>query len=153
MFAFNLALSIFISHCLFQFVTSLPTLTPTLSAAPASFTYNNNAFLLNGKPYQIIGGQMDPHRIPPEYWRDRLSKARAMGLNTIFSYVFWNLLEPAQGTWTSSEAAHDIATFFRIAQEEGLHVVLRPGPYICGERDWGGFPSWLANIPGMVVRS
>lgn len=96
---------------------------------------------------------MDPQRIPSEYWRDRLSRARAMGLNTIFSYVFWNLLEPIQGTWTSSEAANDIATYFRIAQEEGLHVVLRPGPYICGEREWGGFPAWLAEIPGMVVRS
>lgn len=96
---------------------------------------------------------MDPQRIPPEYWRDRLSRARAMGLNTVFSYVFWNLLEPVQGTWTSSEPANDIATYFRIAQEEGLRVVLRPGPYICGEREWGGFPAWLAEIPGLVVRS
>ena len=95
---------------------------------------------------------MDPQRIPPEYWRDRLSKARAMGLNTIFSYVFWNLLEPQQGHWESSNPANNIAKFFRIAQEEGLHVVLRPGPYICGEREWGGFPSWLTQTPGLIVR-
>ncbi|KAF2095337.1 putative beta-calactosidase [Rhizodiscina lignyota] len=134
-----------------QFVLSSPT--STQSASSPSFTYNSKTFLLNGSPYQIIGGQMDPQRIPPQYWRDRLTKARAMGLNTIFSYVFWNLLEPVQGTWTSAEPANDIAEYFRIAQEVGLHVVLRPGPYICGEREWGGFPAWLADVPGMVVRS
>ncbi|KAF2265554.1 putative beta-calactosidase, partial [Lojkania enalia] len=95
---------------------------------------------------------MDPQRIPWMYWRDRLKKARAMGLNTIFSYVFWNLLEPTEGMWLN-EGDNDIASFFRIAQEEGLNIVLRPGPYICGERDWGGFPTWLSTVPGMVVRS
>ncbi|CAG8960583.1 hypothetical protein HYFRA_00013406 [Hymenoscyphus fraxineus] len=99
----------------------------------------------------IIGGQMDPQRIPPRYWRDRLKKARAMGLNTIFSYVFWNMLEPQQGNWVNT-GENDIAEFFRIAEEEQLKIVLRPGPYICGERDWGGFPAWLANVPGLVVR-
>lgn len=94
---------------------------------------------------------MDPQRIPTAYWRDRLAKARAMGLNTIFSYVYWNLLEPSPGEWRndrdqgSSEGiagiSNDIAAFFRIAQEEGLNVILRPGPYICGEREWGGFPA------------
>ncbi|PSN65092.1 family 35 glycoside hydrolase [Corynespora cassiicola Philippines] len=95
---------------------------------------------------------MDPQRIPPEYWRDRLRKARAMGLNTIFPYVFWNMLEPVRGMWNNT-GENDIAKFFRIAQEEDLNIVLRPGPYICGEREWGGFPAWLANIPGMLVRA
>jgi hypothetical protein len=147
----NVTLYLFFSCYLFRLGLSSPN--RALSAKSKSFTYNRTAFLLNGKPFQIIGGQMDPQRIPPEYWRDRLSKARAMGLNTIFCYVFWNLLEPVQGTWTSSQPANDIATYFRIAQEEGLYVVLRPGPYVCGERDWGGFPSWLANVPGMTVRT
>lgn len=122
-----------------KFTTATPSL--TISAAPAAFTYNATSFLLNGEPYIIIGGQMDPQRIPYQYWRDRLSKARAMGLNTIFSYIFWNQLEPEQGKWTLSEPQNDIAEYFKIAQEEGLHVVLRPGPYICGEHEWGGvFP-------------
>lgn len=95
---------------------------------------------------------MDPQRIPSAYWRGRLQKARAMGLNTIFTYTFWNLLEPIQGEWDEREG-NDIATFFKTAQEEGLNVVLRPGPYICGEREWGGFPAWLSTIPGLVVRS
>lgn len=109
---------------------------------------------------------MDPQRIPAAYWRDRLAKARAMGLNTIFSYVYWNLMEPSPGEWRGGRyyggggrggsvdiMSNDIAAFFRIAQEEGLNVILRPGPYICGEREWGGFPVWLAQIPGMQVRS
>ncbi|KAI0008119.1 family 35 glycoside hydrolase [Xylariaceae sp. FL0662B] len=126
---------------------------PTLSAATLAFTYDRKSFYLNGEPFVIIGGQMDPQRIPPAYWRDRLLKARAMGLNTIFSYVYWNMLEPRQGQWLNTEEINDIAKFFRIAQEEGLNVILRPGPYICGEREWGGFPAWLSQIPGMQVRT
>lgn len=118
-----------------------------------AFTYNRTHFLLHGEPFTIIGGQMDPQRIPYQFWRDRLVKAKAMGLNTIFTYPFWNELEPEEGHWRSHQPQNDVAEFFRTAQEEGLYVVLRPGPYICGERDWGGFPAWLTQIPGLVVRS
>lgn len=134
-------------------VLAISSATATSNAAAPAFTYDATSFLLHGEPYVIIGGQMDPQRIPPEYWRDRLAKAKAMGLNTIFSYVYWNLLEPQQGQWTGNEGANNIAKYFEIAQEEGLHVVLRPGPYICGEREWGGFPAWLSTVPGLVVRS
>lgn len=146
-----LKLSVFLA--LMIRVRALPSSTATSSATRPAFTYNSESFLLNGEPYVIIGGQMDPQRIPPEYWRDRLYKARAMGLNTIFSYVYWNLLEPEQGQWEGGKDSNDIAKYFQIAQEEGLHIVLRPGPYICGEREWGGFPSWLSTVPGLVVRS
>ncbi|TQV98418.1 beta-calactosidase [Cordyceps javanica] len=118
---------------------------------PGNFSYNRHEFLLNGKPYQIIGGQMDPQRIPPEFWVHRLKMARAMGLNTIFSYLYWNMHEPRSGEW-DFQGRNDVAAFFRLAQQEGLKVVLRPGPYICGERDWGGFPAWLSQVPGMAVR-
>ncbi|KAI8624485.1 family 35 glycoside hydrolase [Xylariaceae sp. FL1651] len=133
---------------------SASTPSPTRSAAAPAFTYDRTSFYLHGEPYVIIGGQMDPQRIPRAYWRDRLAKARAMGLNTIFSYVYWNLLEPRPGEWTgASEPGNDIAAYFTIAREEGLNVVLRPGPYICGEREWGGFPAWLSQVPGLRVRS
>jgi len=142
--------------------------TQTSSATVPAFTYDRTSFYLHGKPYVIIGGQMDPQRIPAVYWRDRLAKARAMGLNTVFSYVYWNLLEPTRGEWRNGWAdeesgkekwnegeaegeqedggggriiSNDIAKFFQIAKEEGLNVILRPGPYICGEREWGGFPA------------
>lgn len=121
-------------------------------AHPSSFTYNRTNFLLNGEPYQIIGGQMDPQRIPYQYWADRLHKARAMGLNTIFSYIFWDQLQPTPTTWDFT-GRNNVAEYFRLAQEAGLHVVLRAGPYVCGEHEWGGFPAWLNEIPGMVVRS
>lgn len=143
--------------------SSTATTTTTTGPAPPAFTYDRTSFLLHGEPHVLIGGQMDPQRIPRAYWRDRLSKARAMGLNTIFTYVFWNLLEPEPGLWLngsgddddglSSILSNDIATYFRIAHEEGLNVVLRPGPYICGEREWGGFPYWLSTVPEMQVRA
>ncbi|KAJ5655948.1 hypothetical protein N7507_007898 [Penicillium longicatenatum] len=125
-----------------------------LSAAQAikPFTWNKKTFLLHGKPFQMIGGQMDPQRIPHELWTDRLAKARAMGLNTIFSYVYWDQLVPEEGAWETS-GNNDIARYFKIAQEQGLNVVLRSGPYICGEHEWGGFPAWLSEVPGMVVRT
>lgn len=116
-----------------------------------SFAYDNTTFYLNGSPYQIIGGQMDPQRVPRPYWQDRLSKARAMGLNTVFSYIYWNELEPRPGQWDFS-GNNDIATWFQLAQEAGLTAVVRPGPYVCGERDWGGLPSWLQEIPNLQIR-
>jgi hypothetical protein len=141
--------------------TPSQTSSQTSSAPAPAFTYDRASFYLHGKPYVIIGGQMDPQRIPAVYWRDRLAKARAMGLNTVFSYVYWNLLEPTRGEWRNGWAdeegvksiegeigggggriiSNDIARFFQIAKEEGLNVILRPGPYICGEREWGGFPA------------
>ncbi|RDA84415.1 hypothetical protein CP532_2897 [Ophiocordyceps camponoti-leonardi (nom. inval.)] len=135
------------------FSTSLRVLvTACLSfLSSAKFTYNETHFLLDGDPFQIIGGQMDPQRIPRPYWAQRLRMARAMGLNTIFSYVFWNKFEPAPGDWDFGDA-NNVAHFFHLAQEEGLKVVLRPGPYVCGERDWGGFPAWLSQVPGLKVR-
>ncbi|TPX13326.1 uncharacterized protein E0L32_006299 [Thyridium curvatum] len=134
-------------------ITSLTTaLLPCLSLVQASsFTYNNSSFLLNGEPYQILGGQMDPQRMPYQYWEQRLQMARAMGLNTVFSYVFWNELEPKQGQWDFT-GRNNVAQFFRLAQQQGLNVVLRPGPYISAEHEWGGFPSWLSQIPNMAVR-
>lgn len=145
---------LFKGAALLGWATALLSLTETLAAAAprhGNFTYDRHNFLLNGAPIQLIGGQMDPQRIPPQYWTQRLQMARAMGLNTIFSYIFWNNIEPEQGRW-DFEGRNDIARFMRLAQQQGLHVVLRPGPYICGEHEWGGFPSWLSQIPDMAVR-
>lgn len=133
-----------------RMIPFLFTLFAVVSAS--SFSYTNTTFLLNGEPYRIMGGQMDTQRIPHQLWRDRLAKARAMGLNTILSYIYWDQLEPTQGAW-NTEGNNDIARYFRIAQEEGLNIVLRPGPYICGEHEWGGFPAWLSTVPGMEVRT
>jgi beta-galactosidase len=109
-------------------------------------------FELDGKPLQIISGELHYERIPREYWRDRLKKARAMGLNTISTYVFWNVHEPQPGVYDFS-GGRDVAAFVRTAQEEGLYVILRPGPYSCAEWDLGGFPAWLLADPSIVLRS
>lgn len=122
-------------------------------AAPAhTFAIAGNQFVLDGRPFQIISGEMHYARIPREYWRDRLKKARAMGLNTISTYVFWNAHEPKPGVYDFSDRL-DAAAFIRMAQAEGLYVILRPGPYSCAEWDLGGFPAWLLADPDIVLRS
>ena len=117
-----------------------------------SLRIEGNQFVLDGQPFQVISGEMHYARIPRAYWRDRLQKARAMGLNTISTYVFWNLHEPKPGIYDFSGQL-DVAEFVREAQEAGLHVILRVGPYICSEWDLGGLPSWLLDDPRMELRS
>ena len=113
---------------------------------------NGDHFEMDGRPFQIISGAIHYARVPRAYWRDRLRKARAMGLNTVETYVFWNLHEPAPGKFDFS-GQNDVAEFIREAQQEGLFVILRPGPYVCAEWDFGGLPAWLLREPGMQVRS
>lgn len=108
-------------------------------------------FLIDGNEFQIISGTMHYFRIPHEYWRDRLEKAVAMGLNTIESYMCWNLHEPRPGEYDFTGDI-DFEKFIRTAQELGLYVIVRPGPYICSEWDNGGIPVWLLKNPGLRVR-
>ena len=117
-----------------------------------TFTLGDSAFLLDGKPLQIISGEMHCARIPRAYWRARLKMAKAMGLNTVGTYVFWNAQEPEPGKFDFS-SNNDIAEFIRIAKEEGLWVVLRPSPYACAEWEFGGYPWWLLKDKSMKVRS
>ncbi|MFZ0395911.1 MAG: beta-galactosidase family protein [Terracidiphilus sp.] len=137
--------------CVLAVAARWPAQTPIATVAPQTFTVSGQQFLLDGKPYQIISGEMHYTRVPRAYWRDRLRKARAMGLNTITTYVFWNVHEPRPGEFDFS-GQNDVAEYIREAQEEGLHVILRPGPYVCAEWDLGGFPSWLLKDPSLVLR-
>lgn len=117
-----------------------------------AISIDRNEFVRNGHAYQIISGAMHYPRIPREYWTDRLKKARAMGLNTIETYVFWNLHEPREGEFDFTGSL-DVAEYLRLAQREGLNVILRPGPYVCSEWDFGGLPAWLLADPPMRVRT
>ena len=99
-------------------------------------------FLLDGKAFQIRSGEMHPQRIPRSHWRQRIRAAKAMGLNTIAFYCFWNALEQPDGRWDFS-GRNDIAAFIDLCAEEGMWVLFRPGPYVCGEWDLGGLPSYL----------
>jgi beta-galactosidase len=117
-----------------------------------TFQLSNSEFLLDGKPFQIISGEMHPARIPVEYWRHRVQMAKAMGCNTIAAYVFWNYHESTPGVFDFETGNHNIAQFIQIVQEEGLFLMLRPGPYVCAEWEFGGLPSWLLKIPDLKVR-
>lgn len=117
-----------------------------------ALTIDGDRFLLDGRPFQIRSGEMHYPRVPRACWRDRMRKLRAMGLNTLCTYVFWNLHEPEPEQFDFSGQL-DLAEYLRTAQEEGLLVIVRPGPYICTELDFGGFPGWLMRAPDMQVRS
>lgn len=140
--------------------------TPTASAAARvatataasttgrhTFALGTDDFLLDGKPFQIRAGEMHPARIPAEYWKHRIQMAKAMGLNTIAAYVFWNYHEETEGRFDFTTGNRDIARFVRLAQDEGMWVLLRPGPYVCAEWDFGGLPPYLLRDPELRVRS
>lgn len=127
------------------------------SCAPARsathrFVTAHGRFELDGKPFQIISGDMDYVRTPREYWRDRLRMAHAIGINTVMTYVFWNFHEAQPGEYDFT-GQRDVAEFIREAQQEGLYVILRPGPYSCGEWDLGGYPAWLLRDRSLKLRS
>ncbi|WP_434026358.1 glycoside hydrolase family 35 protein [[Pseudomonas] boreopolis] len=123
----------------------------SVDAWPA-FSTTGDHFTRGGKPYRIVSGAIHFQRIPRAYWKDRLLKARALGLNTVETYVFWNLVEPRPGTFDFG-GDNDVAAFVREAAALGLNVILRPGPYACAEWEAGGYPAWLFAEPGMRVRS
>lgn len=116
--------------------------------APHKFAVQGDHFELDGKPFQVLSGEIHYARIPREYWRARMQMAKAMGLNTIATYVFWNVHEPKPGVYDFS-GNNDLAAFLKLAQEEHLYVLLRAGPYSCAEWEFGGFPAWLMKDPKM----
>jgi len=116
------------------------------------FTLGKTEFLLDGKPLQIISGEIHPARIPQEYWRHRIQMVKAMGCNTIAAYFFWNYHETTEGVFDFKTGNKDVAKFIRICQEEGMWVLFRPGPYVCAEWDFGGLPPYLLKIPDIKIR-
>jgi beta-galactosidase len=100
----------------------------------------------------IVSGEMHYPRIPRAYWRARLAMAQAMGLDAISTYAFWNVHEPQPGVYDFS-GQNDIAHYVRLAGECGLDVILRPGPYVCAEWDFGGLPAWLLAAPALRIRT
>lgn len=118
-----------------------------------TFEVKDGQFVYDGKPTQIHSGEIHYARIPKEYWRHRLKMAKAMGLNTIATYVFWNYHNTAPGVWDFKTGNRNLAEFISIAKEEGLHVILRPGPYACAEWEFGGYPWWLQKNKDLVIRS
>lgn len=116
------------------------------------FGVQGRDFVLDGKPLVIKSGDMHYTRIPKAYWQHRLRMLKALGLNTLTTYVFWNMHEPAPGQFDFSGQL-DLRAYLQLAQQEGLYVILRPGPYVCSEWEFGGFPAWLLRDQNTVVRS
>lgn len=118
-----------------------------------SFEIKGGNFLYDHKPIHIYSGEMHYARVPEAYWRHRLQMIKAMGLNTVCTYVFWNYHETAPGVWDFKTGNRNIRVFLKIAAEEGLMVILRPGPYACAEWEFGGYPWWLGKDRLMDIRS
>ncbi len=127
-------------------------LSMNLSAATNTFELGPDAFLLNGQPFVMRIGEIHSARVPREYWKHRLQMAKAMGLNAVCAYLFWNQIEPREGQFDWSGSA-GIAEFCRLAQAEGLWIVLRPGPYACAEWEMGGLPWWLLKHDDIQLRT
>ena len=118
----------------------------------ATITYDDRSFLLDGKRIWLVSGSIHYFRVPPELWRDRLLKAQRAGLNCVCTCAAWNFHEPEEGNW-QFEDGHDIAAFVRTAGELGLYVILRPGPFIRADWDFGGLPGWLSAKTGVSYRT
>lgn len=116
------------------------------------FSYDKDQFYLDGKPFQIISGEIHPARVQVEYWRHRIQMAKAMGCNTIAAYIFWNYHETSPGKFDFTTGNKNIALFLKICREEGMWVMFRPGPYVCAEWDFGGIPPYLLKIPDIKIR-
>ncbi|WP_430598173.1 glycoside hydrolase family 35 protein [Enterococcus sp. DIV2467a] len=106
-------------------------------------------FLLNGQPFKILSGAIHYFRVDPSDWYHSLYNLKALGFNTVETYVPWNLHEPQKGTF-HFEGILDLERFLKLAQELGLYAIVRPSPYICAEWEFGGFPAWLLNEPGRM---
>lgn len=116
-----------------------------------SFEIKKDSFYLNDKPFRIIAGAIHYFRVPREYWKDRLIKLKACGFNTVETYIAWNMHEMKEGIFDYSDML-DVEEFLSVAQEIGLYAIVRPGPYICSEWDFGGLPWWLLKNDSMHLR-
>ncbi len=117
-----------------------------------TFSLGTTEFLLDGNSFQIISGEMHPSRIPAAYWRNRIQMAKAMGCNTISVYIMWNYHELQEGVYDFESENRNLAEFFRIVAEEELWLIVRPGPYVCAEWEFGGIPPYLLRIPDIKLR-
>jgi len=123
-----------------------------MQATKHTFEIGKEHFMLDNKPFQIRCGELHFARIPKEYWHHRIQMMKALGMNTICAYLFWNFHERTPGVFKWDGEA-DVVEFCKIAQEEGLWVILRPGPYVCAEWEMGGLPWWLLKNDSIKLRT
>ena len=127
---------------------------PALAEAaqkPGSFTVGDKTFLLNGNPFVVKAAEVHYPRIPRPYWEHRIKMCKALGMNTLCLYVFWNIHEQKEGEFDFT-GNNDVAEFCRLAQKNGMYVIVRPGPYVCAEWEMGGLPWWLLKKKDIRLR-
>ena len=127
---------------------ALPTAAET---ADASFAIGKGTFLLKGQPFTVKAAELHYPRIPRDYWEHRIKMCKALGMNTICLYVFWNIHEQREGEFDFT-GNNDVAAFCRLAHKHGMYVIVRPGPYVCAEWEMGGLPWWLLKKKDIKLR-
>ena len=120
--------------------------------APGKFEIGKKTFLLDDKPFVVKAAEIHYPRVPREYWEHRIEMCKALGMNTICLYIFWNLHEETMGNFDFS-GNKDVAAFCRLAQKHGMYVIIRPGPYVCAEWEMGGLPWWLLKEDSVKLRT
>ena len=118
---------------------------------PGTFTTGNKTFLLNGQPFIVKAAEVHYPRIPRPYWEHRIQMCKALGMNAVCIYIFWNIHEQQENVFDFS-GNNDVAEFCRLAQKNGLYVIVRPGPYVCAEWEMGGLPWWLLKKKDIKLR-
>ena len=116
-----------------------------------TFTTGDKTFLLNGKPFVVKAAELHYPRIPRPYWEHRIKMCKALGMNTVCLYVFWNIHEQEEGKFDFT-GNNDVVAFCRLAQKNGMYVIVRPGPYVCAEWEMGGLPWWLLKKKDIRLR-
>lgn len=137
---------------LLTFLLSLLVIQAFSQTTKGDFIAGDKTFLLNGKPFVIRAGEIHYPRIPRAYWEHRIQMCKAMGMNTICIYLFWNYHEQQQGVFDFT-GDKDVAAFVKLIQKNGMYCIVRPGPYACAEWDMGGLPWWLLKQKDMQVRT
>ena len=134
---------------------SIGAMTGFQSCAPkaesGTFEAGKGSFLLNGEPFVVKAAELHYPRIPRAYWEHRIKQCKALGMNTICLYVFWNFHEEKPGEFDFT-GQKDLAEFCRLCQKNDMYVILRPGPYVCAEWEMGGLPWWLLKKKDIRLR-
>ena len=137
---------------IFALLLSLLAITPvSAQKGKGTFEAGKGTFLLNGKPFVVKAAEVHYPRIPQPYWEHRIKMCKALGMNTICIYVFWNIHEQKEGEFDFT-GNNDVAQFCRLAQKNGMYVIVRPGPYVCAEWEMGGLPWWLLKKKDIRLR-
>ena len=130
---------------------ALPSGMAPMADSKNTFTTGDKTFLLNGKPFVVKAAEIHYPRIPRQYWEHRIKMCKALGMNTICIYIFWNIHEQREGVF-DFKGQNDVAEFCRLAKKNGMYVIVRPGPYVCAEWEMGGLPWWLLKKKDIRLR-